>query len=156
MADEPTGTEQTNANKGDENALGDAGKRALQTERDAREAAEKALKEANKKLEAIETAKLSDLEKSNKRAEDAEKRAAAAELTVHRSEAMRKHNLGDEFADFLTGTAEEIAAKAETLAKKFAEAKPASERRPDPTQGASGAGEKPSTAQAFADALPDF
>jgi hypothetical protein len=70
-----------------EAALGDAGKAALSMERKARQAAEKAARDAQAKLDALEAEKLSDVEKLEKRATDAEAKVSAA------TDKLRKANL---------------------------------------------------------------
>ena len=70
-----------------EAALGDAGKAALSVERKARQAAEKAARDAQAKLDALEAEKLSDTEKLEKRATDAEAKVSAA------TDKLRKANL---------------------------------------------------------------
>lgn len=75
------------AAKAAEAKLGDAGKAALDAERKARRDADKALKEAQAKLDALEAEKLSDVEKLEKRAADAEALASGA------TDKLRKANL---------------------------------------------------------------
>jgi hypothetical protein len=73
--------------KADEDALQDAGKRALAREREAREAAEKDAKEQKKRADALEAEKLSDEEKLKKQAADGERLAAEG------TEKIRKANV---------------------------------------------------------------
>lgn len=75
------------ARKAQEATLGDAGKAALDAERKARKDAEKAAREAQAKLDALETASLSETERLKKEAEDGKALAASA------TEKLRKANL---------------------------------------------------------------
>lgn len=77
------------AKKAEEDAakLGDAGKAALDAERKARRDAEKAARDAQAKLDAIEAEKLSETEKAEKRATDAEAKVTQA------TERLRRANL---------------------------------------------------------------
>jgi len=63
---------------GDNEPLGERGKRALEAERKAREAAEKRAKQAEAKLKAFEDAHKSELQKAIERAQEAERRAEEA------------------------------------------------------------------------------
>jgi len=116
--------------------LGDGGKKALQAERDARKAAEKANAELAAKLKEFEDSKLSELERAKKEAEE-----SAAELARLRTENVRSKVAIDkgvpaDLIEFLTGDSEEsIAAKADLLmARLNAPGTP----KPDPSQGAKG------------------
>jgi membrane protein involved in colicin uptake len=73
--------------------LGDAGKAALDVERKARRDAEKAARDAQAKLDTLEAEKLSDTEKLEKRATDAEAKVTAA------TEKLRRANLLSALAD---------------------------------------------------------
>ncbi|MFI2563016.1 DUF4355 domain-containing protein [Paenarthrobacter sp. NPDC018779] len=116
--------------------LGDGGIKALQAERDARKAAEKANADLAAKLKAFEDAKLSDLEKAQNAANE-----SAAELAKLRSENIRNtvalsKGVPADLVEFLTGDTEEaVAAKADLLlARLNAPTSP----RPDPSQGPKG------------------
>jgi len=114
--------------------LGENGVKALQAEREARKAADKAVAELTAKLQGFEDAKLSDIERANKAAAD-----AAAELATLRTENARKQvaldkGLPVDLIDFLTGdNAEEMAAKADIL---LARLNTPGTPKPDPSQGA--------------------
>ena len=116
--------------------LGENGVKALQAERDARKAAEKAIAELSAKLQGFEDAKLSDIERANKAAAD-----AAAELAALRTENARKQVALDkgvpaDLIEFLTGdTAEDMAAKADVLMARLSTP---GIPKPDPSQGGSG------------------
>jgi hypothetical protein len=105
----------------DDANLGDAGKRAIKAERDARTAAEKALAEAKAKLDQIEAANMSDLERAQKEAADAKEAA--------------QHGISDEDAElFLTGNDLDTLTRQATRLKERAPAGP----QPDLSQGAGG------------------
>ena len=100
--------------------LGEGGKKALEAERTARATAEKAAAELQAKLDEIEKANLSEVERAKREAEE-----ARAELVKAKGEALRariqaKHGISDEDADlFLTGSDQATLAKqAERLASK--------------------------------------
>ena len=96
MQGEPAATDDAN--------LGDAGKKALKAERDARAAAEKALAEAKAKLDQIEAANMSDLERAQKEATEAKEIAAKATADALRFRVAAQHGISDEDAElFLTG-----------------------------------------------------
>lgn len=85
-------------------------KKALNSERQLRAAAEK-------KLKAFEDAQKSDLEKAQERAEAAERRAAELERSVLRARVAAKHDLPAELAELLQGEDE---ATVEEHAKRLA------------------------------------
>lgn len=116
--------------------LGDGGKKALQAERDARKAAEKANAELAAKLKEFEDSKLSDLERAQAQAAE-----SAAELARLRTENVRAtvalaKGVPADLVEFLTGdTEEDVAAKADLLMSRLnAPTSP----KPDPSQGAKG------------------
>ena len=116
--------------------LGDAGKKAIAAERDARKAAEKANAELSAKLKAFEDSKLTELELAKKQADE-----SAAELARLRSENVRNKVALDkgvpaDLVEFLTGDTEgDIAAKADLL---LARLNTPGTPKPDPSQGAKG------------------
>ena len=130
--------------------LGENGERALKAEREARTAAEKQAAAFKAKLDEIEAANLSDLEKAQKQAQDAQEAAAKATAEALRFRVAAKHGISDEDADlFLTGS------DAETLEKQAArlmERTPTGPK-PDPSQGAKGSDAKGTTADMFAAAI---
>jgi len=116
---EPTTTEApTEAEQSESAELGDAGKRALVAEREARKAAEKSAAEYAAKLKELETANLSDLEKAQAAAKEYEAAAAKATAEALRWRVAAKHGISDEDAEaFLTGADEaSITRQAERLA----------------------------------------
>lgn len=76
--------------------LGEGGQAALKAERDARKAADKRAADAEKKLQAIEDAKLSDADKAKKAADDATAKATKAVEKLREANlliALGEHNL---------------------------------------------------------------
>lgn len=130
--------------------LGEAGKKALQAERERAKAAEQQAAEFKRRLDEIEAANLSDLERAQKQAQEAQEVASKATAEALRFRVAAKHGITDEDADlFLTGT------DAETLerqAARLVERTPTSPR-PDPSQGAKGDAPSGSTAEQFAAAI---
>lgn len=97
--------------------LGDAGKKAIAAERKARQAAEKEAADFRQRLESIEQANLSDLEKAQKRAEVAEKALQAKESEALRLTIAAKHGLTGDAAELLYGNDEaELEARAVRIA----------------------------------------
>lgn len=113
----------------DETQLGDAGKAALQVERDAR-ATEKARADAAEaKLQAAEDAKLSDIQKANKERDEKAAENATLKATNARLAALADHPVPKEYQHLVNGTDEasylasaksvsELAARAEGKAPK--------------------------------------
>lgn len=96
----------------------DAGKRALQSERDARAAEKVRADAAEAKLQAAEDAKLSDIDKANKAATDAAAENARLKSDNARLAALAKHPVPEAYQDLVTGT---DAATFEASAKKISE-----------------------------------
>jgi colicin import membrane protein len=120
---------------GDE-TLGEGGKKALKAEREARTAAEKQAAELKAKLDKIEAANMSDLERAQKEAADAKAEAAKASVDVLRFRVAAQHGISEEDAElFLTGTDAETLTKQATRLKDRTPTTP----RPDPSQGAQNA-----------------
>lgn len=138
----------------DEDVLGDAGKRALTAERDARKAAERRSAEFEARLKEIEDANLSELQKAQRDAE-----ALRTELEQERRASLINRVALDkgvptDLIQFLSGdTEDDIAAKADVLMSRMnAPTTP----RPDYTQGASGKAPKLSNADMFAQQMADI
>ena len=128
--------------------LGENGEKALKAEREARAAAEKANAALQKQLDDINAANLSDLEKAQKSAQEAREAAAKATAEALRLRVAAKHGISDEDADlFLTGSDTETL---ERQAARLVERNP-SAPKPDPSQGAKGAGSKGTPADSFAE-----
>lgn len=144
------------APEADEQELGAGGKRALTAEREARRAAERELSEARAALKEIEDAKLSELERAQRDAQEAREQLAALRVENTRYQVVQAKGVPAELAEFITGdTEEEMAAKADLLLARI----PSSPTtpKPDRTQGASDGSSRPvSNAEAFAAALGDF
>ena len=98
--------------------LGEAGKKALAAERKAARDAQRQLAEANARLQAIEDAGKSELEKALDKAAKAELAMNAAKQEVERERIARKFSLSDEDTDLLTGDVEQM----ERLAARIAQA----------------------------------
>lgn len=134
--DQPPADPPADPKPADADPLGDAGKKALAAEREARKAAEKKLAAYEKAEQAKADA---DKTEAEKRAA-AEQRAQDAELRAMRIEVAHEKGLTPAQAKRLVGgTREELEADAEQLLKDFpvAPAKPATPK-PDPSQGARG------------------
>jgi hypothetical protein len=154
MSEAPQDTQQdaTESTEGghrdDTPELGDAGKKAIQAEREARKAAEKTASELSARLKAIEDANLSEVERAKKAAEE-----SAAELANLRRENVRNSvaiskGVPAELIEFLTGdTEEEVTAKADLLMSKL---NTPTTPKPDLSQGAKGGDKKGTTGDQFA------
>lgn len=140
MSEQPTTepVEPTNVEtpQGDPAELGDAGKKALAAEREARKAAEKSAAEFAARLKEIEQANLSELEKAQRAAKEAQDQLSEISRQNLRNSVALSKGVPADLVEFLTGdTEDEIAARADTLlARLNAPTTP----RPDPTQGAKG------------------
>jgi hypothetical protein len=130
---EPTGTEEPQGDPAAE--LGDAGKKALDTERNARKAAEKAAADLQRQLDEINRANESALEKAQREAKEAQEAAAKATSDALRFRVAAKFGISEDDADlFLTGADE---ATLERQAARLVERTPTSPL-PDPSQGGKG------------------
>jgi Domain of unknown function (DUF4355) len=122
--------------QGDPADLGDAGKKALDAERKRAAAAEKEAKTLKARLDEIEAASLSELEKAQKAANDAAARLAEYEKTTTRQKVALIKGVPADLVDRLRGdTEDEIAADADAL---MALVKAPTTPLPDPSQGARG------------------
>lgn len=134
-----------------EDSLGDRGKRAIAAEREARRAAEDALKAFKQQ---VENERLS----AQKQLQEAEEAAAKAATEALRWRTAAKFGISDEDAEtFLTGTDEAtITRQAERLAEfqKAQQDAPAGPR-PDLTQGSKSSNKPSDPAAAFAAAFAD-
>ena len=149
---EPTAENPEQQTQGDpaDKPLGEGGEKALKAEREARKAAEESAKALQKQLDEINAANMSDLERAQKAAADAQVEAEKARTEALRYRVAAKHGITDEDAElFLTGS------DAETLerqAARLVERTPTTPK-PDPSQGAKGDAPKGSTADQFAAAI---
>lgn len=106
---------------GDPNALGDPGKKALDEERAARKAAEKAARDTAAKLKEYEDRDKSEADKLAER----EAGIAARELTILKHEVAAEAKIDPALAPRLQGTTrDELLADAKALAKQFPAAAP--------------------------------
>lgn len=162
-------TETARTETGDENALGDAGKRALDAERRARKdadkrvaEAEKRLAEAQKRIEGFEDANRDELEKREHKLKKAQEQLEAKQREldalnrkVLTTQIAAEYNLPADMGTRLQGdNEEELREDAEKLQALIA---PKSPRVPWPVAQEGGETGKNRTAQqAFADALRPF
>lgn len=122
--------------QGDPDALGDAGKKALQAERDARTAAEKAAADLKRRLDQIEAANMTDLDKAKKEAADAREAAEKANAEALRFRIAAKHQISADNAELiLTGPDEATMERQAALWASTAAANQQAGPRPDLTQG---------------------
>ena len=144
--------------QGDPEALGDAGKAALVAERKRADDAEKALKAANVKLQQIEDAGNTELEKAQARVQELEAQVAAhagqlaeKDLTIARLNVGIDTGLPKNLIDRLQGEDEEaFRADADSLRALIPDTTPDPFPKADPSQGPRGAG-KSTTADIFAE-----
>lgn len=149
-SDEQTVDEQQTQGDPAEAPLGEGGKKALDAERAARKAAEKAAADLQAQLDEINRASESALERAQREAKEAQEAAEKATTDALRFRVAAKHGISDEDADlFLTGR------DAETLerqAARLVERTPsATAPRPDPSQGAKGKGAAGTPSDSFAE-----
>jgi hypothetical protein len=97
--------------------LGEAGRKALAEERQARKDAEKRLKELSDRLQSIEDKDKSELEKAQQRLAQFEKDLADERTRRLRLQAASEHGIPADYLDLLTGTDE---AALKTQAEKLA------------------------------------
>ena len=153
-ATEPT-TEQnanTEQSQGDPGDLGESGKKALADERKARSAAEREAKTLKARLDVIEAANLSELEKAQRAATDAATKLADYETLNLRMRVALEAGLPLEDVDRIkAGSEEDMLADAKSLAARLG--KTAATPKPDPSQGARGGDAGTTTADMFAGAI---
>lgn len=128
-----TAADVTTATADVDKPLGENGEKALKAEREARAAAERSAAALQKQLDDIAAANLSDLEKAQKTAADAQAAADKATAEALRLRVAAKHGINDEDADlFLTGS------DMETVEKQAAAlvARTSNGPKPDLSQGA--------------------
>lgn len=131
----PEGTDTTTGQQQGDPAdapLGEGGKKALDAERTARAAAEKAAATLQAKLNEIENANLSEVERAKREAEEAKTALAQARSEAMRARIQAKHQISDEDAKlFLTASDEATLTKqAERLAAREADRKKNGNRDP--------------------------
>ena len=134
--------------------LGENGEKALKAEREARAAADKKASELQKQLDDIAAANLSDLEKAQKAAKEAQDALPGAVATAFKEAAVSFGGISQEDADlFLTGTDVETLSKqvAALAARTSAGTQPGP--RPDLSQGSKGGTSSGTPEQDFANFL---
>ena len=115
-----------------EDILGDPGKRALDAERKARKAAEKAAADAAAKVKEYEDAQKSEAERLAAKVTELETRAAKAEAAALRAQIVNELEIpADIAADIAGSTPEEYRAAAERIKARLA---PAKSPAPSPTR----------------------
>lgn len=151
-------TTPTTEQQGDPEQLGEAGKKALQAERDAREQAEKRVKDLERELASTQSAHEAEKQTMQASIDDltgqasAEgERAARAEQDALKVRVALRKGLPESFADRLQGDDESALESDADQFVQFAAGRPKTPA-PDPSQGPKGRGET-STAQQFADAV---
>jgi len=126
----------------DDEPLGEAGKRALQREREARKAAEKAAAEAAAKVKEYEDAQLSEQQRLEKERDEARTAAASSGQKAALYKAALDYGLTSEDLELLDGVpADQIDERAKRLADRLAASKADNAPRvprPDPSQGPRG------------------
>jgi hypothetical protein len=148
-ATEPTAAQGATPNDAAE--LGEGGKKALESERTARKAAEKAASDLKARLDELEAANLSDLEKAQKAATDAQQRLAEIEATALRQKVAIEKGVPAKWVDRLRGTTEEELAADADLILADVPASPTTPK-PDLSQG-QGTPSTATTADQFATAI---
>lgn len=134
---------------GDDEQLGEGGKKALQAERDARAAEKKRADAAEARLQELDDAKLSDQQRLEKERDEARSMADTATAKAARYEAAEAAGIPLSWAKRLTGdTPEELLADAKSIKEQL----PPNAPKPDPSQGGSGG----RTGNTLADAAEDY
>lgn len=119
-------------------ALGEGGKKALSEERAARKAAEAATTALQKQLDEITRSQMSDLERAQAAAADAQKLADQHAADALRWRIAARHGISDEDAEtFLTGSDEATLTRQAERLSAMAAASPTTPK-PDLTQGGTG------------------
>lgn len=130
-------------------ALGEAGIKALHAEREARKQAETNARDLQAQIDALNAEKLSDLEKAQMAAKAAEDAAAAARVDALRYKVAAIHGITADDAELLltAGTEEAMIAQAERIAAREPDVRTP---KPDLSQGGSGKPAPASTGDIFA------
>lgn len=155
MSDENTDTPAENVEQAKPvEELGEGGKKALQAERDARKRAEDEAKALRARLDDIEAANMTELEKAQKAARDAQAELSALQLESLRHRVALEKGLPANLVDRLRGESEaDIAADADAL---LALVNAPRSPMPDPTQGSKGEAAPATPEQAFVDFANNF
>lgn len=134
--DEATAPVVTEGEPADDESLGEGGRKALKAEREARTAAERQAAEFKAKLDKIEAANLTDLERAQKEAREALEDAAKARTDALRFRVAAQHGISEDDAElFLTGTDADTLTRQATRLKERTPTAP----KPDLSQGAQNA-----------------
>lgn len=135
---EPTDPTSTEAQQGEpaasDETLGDAGKKALKAEREARTAAERRAAELKARLDKIEAATMTDLERAQKEAREAMEEAAKARADAARLRLATRYGLSEDEAADLPDDPEKAERLAARLSERRSDATPTTPK-PDLTQG---------------------
>lgn len=124
---QPDGGDSSTQPSTDEDRLGEGGKRALASERQARRDAEKQLTTLQARLQEFEDRDKSEIQKATERAQTYEQQLTVMRETNARLMAAATHNIPPELIDLLgSGTDDEINARAEILAERLKVPAPAS------------------------------
>lgn len=130
--------------------LGDAGKKALAEEREARKQAERAAQQAAAQLDAFQK----QIAEATAAREEADTKAATAAVEALRYRMAVENQIPADAVTLLTGSDEEtLAAQVKQILALAGNS--SSTLPPDPTQGAKGTPPKASTADMFASAFAD-
>lgn len=151
---EPDQTAETVRRDAADAPLGEAGKKALAAEREARKAAEKAAAEYQARIKELEAAQMSDLERAQAAAKEAQEAAVKATTEALRWKVAAEFQIAAEDAEvFLTGSDEESIRKQAQRLAELAASKGPTVPKPDPSQGAKGTPPPATPAQKFAAAF---
>lgn len=137
--DKPIEATEANVKQGepaaDDEPLGEPGKKALTAEREARSLAERRAAELQAKLDKVETANMTELERAQKAASEAQEAAAKANLEALRYRIAAQHGITDN-ADLILTAPDEATMRQQ--AALWSERAPQSSTAPKPdlTQGA--------------------
>jgi hypothetical protein len=151
-------------NTGDPDALGDAGKAALAAERKRANDAEKALREADAKLQQLEDANKTELERALSKVSELEaanatlaQESGAKDLTILRLNTGIDEGLPKNLILRLQGEDEDsFKADAASLKELIPDSKSDPFPKADPSQGPRGGKGTPSNADMFAEQVGDF
>ena len=150
----PENNETSPNNSGDPEALGDAGKKALQAERARAEAAEKRLREVEASLHTATEAHEAALKDLHSQIETLTNEYNTTVSEKTRLEVLYSKKVDPEVAEFVTGaTVEDLEASAEKVVARLqgmASTSATGTPKPDLTQGAAGKTSPATTAEQFA------
>lgn len=116
-------TADAEASKAADEKLGEGGIKALQAEREARDAAEKRAAAAEAKVQAVEDAKLSDIQRAQKERDEQAAENATLKATNARLAALAEHPVPKDYQDLVTGVDEaSYLASAKKISELYARA----------------------------------